>query len=1080
MKYFSLIFFFLVTGLYLSAQVDARMLRYPDVSQDQIVFTYANDLWICPKEGGMAVKLSSPEGEESFARFSPDGTQIAFTANYDGNSDVYVIPTLGGLPQRLTYHGMTDRVLDWHPDGNRVLFHSSRESGRQRYGQFFAMALDGGMAEKLPVPYGEFASYSNDGKFLAYTDKSRAFRTWKRYRGGTAPDIRLFDLENKKVQLIAPSDANDELPMWSGNRTVYFLSDRGPNKRFNIWSYDLKSEELRQITRFKDFDIHFPAIGPSDIVFEAGGKLYLLDLSTESLKEIKVDVVTDQEHLKPKVEKVQNYTSSASISPGGKRAVVEARGELFSLPAEKGYVKNLTSSSGEAERYPAWSPNGRYLAYWSDKSGEYELYLKDFKENGAVQKMTSYGPGFRYQTYWSPDSKKLSFMDEAGKIYIFNIESKETKEIDQDPMFMNHSRLSSFQADWSADSRWMAYNRNLENMNGAVFLYDMEDNQLHQVTSGYYNDRQPVFDPEGKYLYYQTNRNFDPEYSSMDGTWIYPNATQIAAVGLQKGVPSPMAPENDEATIKEEKSDEEEKKNGKKDNGKKVDIELEGFESRAVLLPFRPGNYASIAATKGKLIAHRAPNTGSAEREAPLVYWDFKEREEKTILPSVSRFQLAADGEHLLVMNGRSMGVIKVAPSQKLDKKLPLEDMEATIDPMAEYKQIFADAWRLQRDYFYDAGMHGVDWDGMKERYGALLKDAVTREDLNFILGELIGELNASHTYRGGGDTEEEASRNVGYLGIDWGIKSGKYYVRKIIRGAEWDIEDRSPLDQPGVQISEGDYILAVNGQPMDISKEPCAAFDGLAGKTVELSVNSYDSADSARMVIVEPMRSETRLRHLAWIESNRRRVEEATNGRVGYVYVRSTGRDGQNEMVRQYQAQWNKEGLIIDERFNSGGQIPDRFVEFLNRPPVAFWDVRHGKSMQHPIKGHFGKKVMLINGWSGSGGDAFPHYFKRADVGPLIGTRTWGGLIGISGVPQLVDGGRLTVPTFRMFDPEGDWFPEGYGVDPDIEVPEDPEQLAKGIDPQLERAIQEVMKDLPKTPKDQVPPSPKAEKRSE
>lgn len=1078
--------FILLTGYLLNAQVDAKMFRYPDVSEDQIVFSYGNDIWVCSKAGGTAVKLSSPDGEERFARFSPDGSQIAYSANYDGNTDLYIIPSAGGIPQRLTYHGMSDRVLDWHPDGKAVLFHSNRKSGRQRFGQFYKISVEGGLAEQLPVPYGEFASYSPDGKQVVYTDKSRAFRTWKRYRGGTAADIRTFDLSTMESKTLAASDANDEIPMWHDDM-IYFISDRGTNKRFNIWSYNTKNQQLKQVTKFKDFDIRFPAIGPKDLVFEAGGKIYLMNLASQKLTEVKIDVFTDQEQLKPRMQKVGQFLSHASVSPDGKRVVVEARGELFSLPAEKGFIRNLSNSSGTAERYPSWSPSGRYIAYWSDKEGEYNLYLKDMKEGGTDKRLTNFNSGYKYEPQWSPDSKKLAYIDETGTIWVLNVEEESFERVDQSPTFMSHGALNSFLVNWSADSKWMAYNRSV-NTNNAIFLYDLENKELHQVTSGYYNDYNPVFDPEGKYLYYLTNRHFSPVYSDVDGTWVYPNATQVAAASLRADVPSPLEPTNDEVTIEEDEEKEQEngeEKDGEEEDGEEEEsglvIDLADLESRAVLLPMDPGNFGGIAAVKGKLIFHRAPNSGSGERQAPLKYWDFKAEEEKTIMGSVYNFVVAARGKKLMVFASGGLAVVDIAPGQKADKKVPVSDIEMMIDPKAEHEQIFEDAWRLQRDFFYDPNMHGVDWEAQKEQYGALVKDATTRSDMNYILGELIGELNASHTYNRSGDSQEDPERrNVGYLGVDFGQKNGKYFIKKIIRGAKWDIDTRSPLDQPGVEVNEGDYILAVNGQELDINKEPYAAFQGLAGKTVELTINSTENAAERRKVIVKAMGSETRLRHLAWIEGNRQRVEEASNGRIGYVYVRSTGIDGQNELVRQYQAQWNKEGLIVDERFNSGGQIPDRFVELLNRPALAFWDVRHGKSWQHPSNGHFGKKVMLINGWSGSGGDAFPDYFRKSGLGPLIGTRTWGGLIGISGAPSLIDGGSVTVPTFRMYDPNGDWFREGYGVEPDIEVPENPTQLAKGVDPQLERAIQEIMKDLPTQPKDQIPDAPKVEKRSE
>jgi len=1046
-------------------QVDARMLRQPDVSETQITFVYAGDIWVVPKAGGVAQKLSSPPGEESFPRFSPDGSTIAFSGNYDGNTDVYTVPAMGGQPTRLTHHPMNDRIADWYPDGGGILYASSMASGRQRFSQLYRVSRSGGLPEKLPVPYGEFGAVSPDGRMLAYMPKSRDFRTWKRYRGGWAPEIWLFNLEDFSSQNITTSDANDGHPMWHG-RTLYFLSDRGPEQRHNIWAYDLDSQSYRQVTDFTDFDIHFPAIGPSDIVFEAGGRLYLLDLASEEYGEVQVDVVTDLATLKPRQENVGNLIFSGWISPTGKRATFEARGDVFTVPAEHGPIRNLTASSGVAERYPTWSPDGKWVAYWSDRSGEYELTIRPADGSGSEQKLTSMGEGFRYRPYWSPDSKKIAFVDEDKKIYLFNVESRRVTQIDED-MWMTHGGLNFFRVSWSPDSRWLAYSRGLENRKGVIFLYDTRENELHQATSGFYADVQPTFDPDGKYLYALTNRSLQPVYSDFDNTWVYPNATNIAAIALRPDVPSPLAPRNDEeqGTAEEESEEDEESGDEAGAAASAVDIDIEGFEQRIVVLPPEHGNYTDIFGVKGGVLYRRLPRSGSGDEKSPLVYWDLKDREEKTVLDDVDDALLSADGKKLLVRKDRRFAIVDAKPNQKMEKTLRTAEMATLVDPRAEWRQIFADAWRFQRDYFYDPNMHGVDWQAMRQHYGALIDDAVTRWDVNFVLGELIAELNASHTYRGGGDTEGQPRRGVGLLGVDWSLEDGAYRIARIIDGAPWDAEVRSPLRAPGVNVSEGNFVLAVNGIPIDTSRDPWAAFEGLAGETVALSVNDQPSMNGAREVLVETLNSETRLRHLDWIEANRSRVEEATDGRIGYVYVRSTGLDGQRELVRQFTAQFEKEGLIIDERFNSGGQIPDRFVELLHRPPLSFWAVRSGKDWQWPPVANFGPKVMLINGWSGSGGDAFPYYFREYQVGPLIGTRTWGGLIGISGAPGLVDGGGVTVPTFRMYSVDGQWFAEGHGVEPDIEVIDDPTQMARGTDPQLERAIQEVVRMLEQSP---------------
>ncbi|PKL86986.1 MAG: peptidase S41 [Ignavibacteriae bacterium HGW-Ignavibacteriae-2] len=1068
--FFSSLIFFLFS-INLLAQIDARMLRYPDVSETQITFVYAGDIWIVDKTGGTALKLSSPKGEEMFPRFSPDGKQIAFSGNYDGNLDIYTIPTVGGIPKRITSHSFGDRLLDWTPDGKSLLYASSMYSGRQRYSQFFKVPVSGGLFEQLPVPYGEFGSLSNDGTWLAYTKLSRVFRTWKRYRGGMAADITLFNMKTYASENITNNAANDEIPMWSGDK-IYYMSDNGAENRNNIWVYDLATKSNKQLTSFSDYDIHFPSIGPKEIVFEAGGILYLMDLATNKTREVKINVVTDQLALTPHAVKVADLIENINPSPDGKRVVVEARGELFSLPAEFGPIYNLTDSPGSAERFPAWSPDGKSIAYWSDKSGEYQLYQISTLDN-KEKKLTSFKTGFKYNLYWSPDSKKLAFIDQTMTIYYYDLDAEKLFTVDKG-LYMYEGSLRNFSVSWSSDSKWIAYSRDLVSQKQAIFIYDTKEHNAKQVTSGFYSDMSPSFDPEGKYLFFLTNRNLSPIYSDLDNTFVYPNATQLAAASLRGDVPSPLAPKNDTVEIKKDEkekkddkdSDKDKKKDDKKDEKKieSVKIDVDGFESRIVILPPDAGNMNNVQAVAGKVLYHRFPNSGSSDKQKPVKYYDLTERKEETIIDDADSYTATADGKKLLVSKSKNASIIDIKPGQKLEKQLRTNEMEMTVDPKSEWKQIFTDVWRFERDYFYDPNMHGVDWNKMKTHYGNLIEYAATRTDVNFIIGELIGELNASHTYRGGGDNESPERKNVGYLGINWSIENNMYKIDKIIEDAPWDVESRSPLAMPNIKANVGDYILAVNGAALNVAEDPYIAFQGLAGKTVELTLKDA-KADTLKKVLVDLMDSEDRLRHLAWIEINRKRVDEATGGKIGYIYVPSTGVDGQTELIRQFTAQLDKEGLIIDERFNSGGQIPDRFVEMLNRKPLAFWAVRDGHTWQWPPAAVFGPKVMLINGWSGSGGDAFPDYFRKYNLGPLVGTRTWGGLIGISGAPSLIDGGSVTVPTFRMYDPDGDWFREGHGVDPDIEVDDDPTQLAKGVDPQLEKAIDVVLKALKDNP---------------
>jgi len=1113
------------------ARIDARMMRQPAVSATQIAFVYAGDIWLAEKGGGVAVRISSPRGEESFPRFSPDGTQLAFSGDYDGNEDLYVMPVTGGLPRRLTHHGAPDRMLGWYPDGQGILYATTMTSPKNRFNQLYRVSAQGGLPEKLPVPYGEFGAISPDGKTLAYVPISVDFRTWKRYRGGMNPDIWLFDLQKLTARNLTRSPAADSNPMWHGDKTLYFLSDRDANKRANIWVCDLQRDKVRQVTFFKEFDVHFPSIGPGDIIFENAGRLYLLDLQTEKYHEVEIRVVTDRATLKPRYENVSGYIQAATISPSGKRALFAARGDVFSAPAEHGVVRNLTRSSGVDERYPAWSPDGKWIAYFSDRTGEYELTVRSAELGAGTnqvgeQTLTKLGPGFRYHPQWSPDSKHITFIDNAMRIHLFDFEAK-TNQIIGRQLWLYHDDLTRFNVGWSADSRWMAWAQDLDNRNSALGLYDCKSNQFHQVTSGFYNDDLPVFDPDGKYLFFRTGRTFAPSYSDLDNTWIYANCDVLAAVPLRKDVLSPLAPRNDEEGEKDKaKKEDKDKEDGKKSDDKKpgdgekkkelsgpnatvkkheppeaakderrdkskaeesdtdkdkkpkpVEIDLAGFEERVVVLPPKPGRFDTLAAVSDKLLFHRLPRVGSGEEKKPVIYYDLKEREEKTVMDDADDFELSANREKLLVRKGGDYAIVEPKEGQKLDKKINTGSFEARVDPVAEWRQIFNDAWRLERDYFYDPGMHGVDWNEMRRRYGKLLEEAVTRWDVNYVIGELIAELNSSHTYRSGGDVEQGPSLGVGYLGCDYSLENGAYRIKHIVQAAAWDSEVRSPLLQPGVtNVHQGDYLLAVNGEPLDVAEDPWAAFQGLADKPVFLTVNDKPALAGAREVLVRTLGSEERLRNLAWIEENRQRVERLSQGKVGYVYVPDTSINGQNELVRMWRAQVTKEGLVIDERFNSGGQIPDRFIELLDRPLRNYWAVRDGKDWMTPPITQLGPKAMLINGWSGSGGDCFPFYFKQSGLGPLIGMRTWGGLIGITGSPPLVDGGGVTVPAFAIYSTNSQWIIEGHGVDPDIEVVDDPAAMARGEDPQLERAVTEVMKQLHQHPPREVkrPPYPK------
>jgi len=1084
MKNLLILIYILFSGS-LFSQFNAKMIQYPDVSKDKIVFTYGNDIWIVAKKGGIATKITSPTGREIFAKFSPDGKTIAYDANYDGTFDIYTLPVKGGIPTRITAHGMGENLIDWYPNGNSILFSSSRESGKQRFNQFYKINIKGGLASKLPMEMAERGSFSPDMKKIAFTDKSRIFRNWKRYRGGTAPDIFIFDLKTFESSNITNNDANDELPMWHGDK-IYYMSDNGKHKRNNIWVFDTKTKTNRQITNFKNFDINFPSQGPSDIVFEAGGKLYLLDLNTEKLNEVKIEVVSDFVTLKPQLKNVKNRIATYNPSPDGNRVLIEARGEIFSVPKKHGYTKNLTQSSSSAERYPTWSPDGKKVAYWSDKTGEYQMVIKDLKTL-EEKVLTKFKSGYRYNIYWSPDSKKSIFIDQEGFFYIIDMETGKMENIDK--IDGAHWAMNGFKVSWSHDSKLVTYSKASGNDNSVIYIYNVESKKSRAITSDFYSNSNPVFDTKGKYLFFGTNRRFSPIYSDYDATWVYPNATSIGFITLNSKTESLLNERNDTVAIKIEKDEDEKKKNEKDDKDKKVEkdstknkdiiIDYTNIEERMEMLPIKAGNMGNLSTVDGKLLFMRFPNSGSSKSKSTLYYYDFKEREEKSIIEDIWGYKLTADKKSIMITkSGRKVGIIKPAASQKMKDAISLANLNMKINPKEEWHQLFNDVWRIERDFFYDVKMHGVNWNKMKKQYSALIDQCVTRWDVNFVIGQLLGEMNASHTYKGGGDQEHSSRKRVGYLGINWAKEGDLFKIDHIVKPAAWETEIKSPLVQTGLGIKEGDYIFAVNGNLLSKFKNPFEAFTNLGGKTVELLFGSDKDINKAKTILVKTLTSETRLRNLEWIEKHRKRVEEATNGRVGYIYVPSTGIDGQNELVRQFYAQWDKDALIIDERWNNGGQIPDRFIELLNRKSLNYVASRKGHLWQVPRKANFGPKVMLINGWSGSGGDAFPDYFKKSKIGELIGTRTWGGLIGISGAPRLIDGGYITVPTFRLMDPDGTWFREGYGVDPNIEVKEDPTQLAKGIDTQLEKAI-EVLNNKLKNIKSLHPNRPNREDRS-
>ena len=1082
----------LFCGLFListsHAQISAKLMRYMDVSDTQITFVYGGDIWVMPKSGGTAIQVTHSPGEESWPRFSPDGKSIAYNASYNGNVDIYVMPTLGGVPTRLTYQSHSDRMVDWHPDGKRILFASNRESGQQRFRQFYLVSKDGGNPEKLKVPYGELASYSPDGNFLAYITKITENYPFKRYRGGLASDIIIYDLRNNSAENITNNHANDGKPAWAGDK-VYFLSDQAKNMRLNIWVYDTQTKTTSQVTQFNDFDISFLSAGPRELVFEAGGLLYPMDLNSQQYKPVSVNVVSDLSAEMVRSKDVSKSIRNMTAGPEGKRIVFEARGELFNVPALDGYVINMTQSSGAFDHDPAWSPDGKQIAYWSDRSGEYEIYLQASDGTSEPKKLTNRKMGFGYALFWSPNSKKLAFIDETNNISVVDAESGKVTTAGNTHWNVGHGGRFRYPISWSPDSKWIAFNQGMENANNAIFLYDVENGTSHQATSSFYEDSYPVFSADGKYLFYLTNRSLSANYSDMDGTWIYPNSTQIASLSLTKDTPSLLKPKNDEfkKEEKKEKEDDDEKdEKGDKEEKKseeetpEVIIDFDNLEARLVLLPPKAGNIAALMPFKDKLVYLRRPNTGSEESSSSLIFYDFEKREEETILSDVNSAKVTADGKSLIVSSKEKYGIIKPEAKQKIEKPIPTDGLVMELVPREEWQQIFTDTWRRHRDFFYDPNMHQVDWKNLRQRYGALIEDARTRWDVRFIQSNLAAELSAGHTYTRGGDVESVSQLVTGFLGIDWEMNNDMYRIKRIVTPAVWDTEVRSPFDMPGVDVQVGDYILSVNGVALDIKKDPYAAFEGLSGKTVYLAVSRTGKKEESKNHVIKCLtqREEMNLRYLEWIENNRKMVDKLSDGQLGYVYMSNTGSRGQLELVRMYYGQLDKKGFIIDERFNGGGQLADRFLELMQRPVVYNLHWRHGRDHTWPIKTNTGPIGMLINGWAGSGGDGLPWAFQELKAGPIVGERTLGILVGPATGHRLIDGGSITVPGARLYDNDGHWFWEGEGVTPDFKVWDDPNILVQGKDPQIEKVVEEVLK-LLKTNPPMMTPAPPLEDRT-
>jgi tricorn protease len=1091
-----------------SAQpADHLLLQRPTLSRTEIVFVYGGDLWSVPREGGHASRLTAGPGVETNPIFSPDGTKIAFTGEYDGNVDVFVVAATGGVPRRLTWHPAADAALGWTPDGTRVLFSSTR-TAYSRFNELFTVGLDGGLPQKLPLAMAAEGAYSPDGGRIAYVPLQRAFATWKRYRGGRATSIWLATLANSRIEKVPRDNSNDFNPMWVGD-TVYFLSDR--DGHVTLYSYDTSAKKVARLFENDGLDLKSASAGQGAIVYEQFGSLGLYDLKTGRRSQVKVTVAGDFPEVRERLLRVGSALTNAHVSPTGARAVFEAHGEIITVPAEKGDPRNLTVTPGIMERDPAWSPDGKSVAYFSDESGEYALHVRPQSGAGETVKIPlGERPSIYFTPCWSPDSRQVTYTDSHETLWMVDLDARKPMRIDKDRFWSGSGDI--FQPAWSPDSKWIAYAKRLSNYLGAVFLYSVGDGTSTQVTDGMSDARTPVFDADGKYLYFTASTDDGPSLQPDIHSFSRPVSRSIYLVVLSKEEPSPFAPESDEEKPAEEKvgaeakpgaearpaaeakPGEETKPGGpppekagtaaaKKDaKPVTVKIDFENILQRVLAIPMPARRYESLQAGKGGvLLAIEVPAPFGAAQPAGLTVhrYDLKARKSDVVISGVSSFEITRNGEKTLYRQGDRWFITALKPmpapgapaapppsGPPATGALTTDTIEVRVDPRAEWRQMYREAWRVEREFFYDPHFHGLDLAVAEKKYEPFLQGVASRSDLNYLFAEMLGEITVSHLGVGGGRMPEVRRVGTGLLGADFAIENGRYRFVRVYNGENWNPQLRAPLTQPGVNVVAGEYLLAVNGRPVSGSDSVFSLFEGTVGRSVVLRVGPKPTTEGSREVTVVPVGSEQALRNYAWIEDNRRYVDKMTGGRVAYVYMPDTAGGGFTSFNRYFYAQVGKEAAIIDERFNGGGNLATDIVEQLKRSLMSMVATRDGENEAQPQGAIFGPKVMLINEMAGSGGDAFPFYFRKAGVGPLIGKRTWGGLVGRAmGVP-LMDGGFVGAPSSAVWDPAtSQWIAENTGIAPDIEVEQDPELVRQGKDPQLDKAIEVVMAALAKQP---------------
>jgi tricorn protease len=1035
---------------------DTRMLSQPAVSADHIAFIYAADLWICDLDGRNVRRLTGDLGRESNPAFSPDGKLIAFSAQYEGNTDVYVVPVTGGVPRRLTWHPGADLVQGFSADGTSVLFTSGRSVYTTRYTQLFIVPVKGGIEEQLPVPHASRASFSTEGDRIAYNPIPPAFLQWKHYRGGQAAEVFIYRTGDHHVDKIPQpaTRANDADPVWIGE-AVYFRSDR--NGEFNLFSFDPRTKAVAQLTKHEDFPVLSLSAGGGHVVYEQAGYLHLFDPAKKTSRKLTVGVAADLEETRPRFVKGAKYIRSAGLSPSGARAVFEFRGEIVTVPVEKGDARNLTNSTGVYERTPVWSPDGRQIAYFSDESGEYELIVAPQDGKGERKHYKPVGAGFYERPVWAPDSQKLSFIDNSYSVYFVDLNTGITKKIASEYMY---SPIKTLTTSWSPDSQWLAYTLNTPAYVQTVYVYSLAEGKSHPITDGLSEVSEPVFDKSGKYIYFFASTNAGPVknwFSLANADSLVTSSIYIAV--LRASDPSPLVKESDEEKGSVAKDD---KKDEKKEDAIPTKIDFDGLPYRILDLPVPAGDYENLAAgAEGQIYFLKR-----SEGKKSLQRFDLKSRKAETVADDADDYHLSFDAKKILLRSKSEWKIVSSKKGDSPDAKLNLDAVEVRIDPRAEWAQMFAEAWRINRDYFYDPSMHGNDWKAIRAKYEPFVADLAVREDLTRLMQWMLSELSVGHSREAGGETlADPKTVPGGLLGADYAVENGRYRFKKVYGGLNWNPQLRAPLTEPGVNVRAGEYLLAVNGVDLRPPANVYSLFENTSGKIVEITVGPNPDRAGSRTVSVVPIANEAALRNRDWVETNIKKVDAATGGKVAYVYVPDTAEQGFTYFKRYFYPQSYKDAVIIDERHNGGGSLADYYIDNLQKPMIAYWAMRYGADMKTPSASIQGPKVMIIDETAGSGGDLLPWMFRKFKVGTIVGRRTWGGLVGILGFPVLMDGGTVTAPNLAIWEPHKGWIVENEGVPPDIDVEQTPADVIAGRDPQLDKAIQVALDELKKNP---------------